>query len=409
MKHFRQFACVFFPAMFFLLHFASAQSDEIKTPQPAVNIFFDRSRIEIGDTVYIVLQLSNNSAFQLSNLQLEMDAPRFLRLISSNGERNTHLNPDSVRNHSILKTSQLAIVASSPGSVGDFNIVLTLSYEWQQNNLKQQGQVLVEKSLKIGFFGTDNVVGIPLAFAQFIVPGLFFLLVLRLLKVMGSKDLETNEKLIAGVLVSVFCVFVVNAIGRKLVRDFDLGNTISVGKLFFLALTGTILGIITAAGWHWWKSKQEKEKRKLAFSGSEKDAELINKALQLNPAYEGFAWEFMCKDGSVYHGSHYFETPFSYILLAAFLIEAEDLTDADKEAIKKHFNGANIAQNKKDIMAVLEIAGKSATAKVSVRDTVKRVVKGKPLSVGRSFTINKDEYRSKTNISEAYMKLLVLG
>jgi hypothetical protein len=385
---------------------------EIKPPQPELNISFERNSVEIGDTILVVLQVQNKSDYKLQNVRLEMDAPSFLHLIGADNLSVPYINLDSLGEYSTLKNNRIFIRILPRARVGEFNIVFTLSFEWGIEKAKYTGHVTTNKPLKIGLFGTDNVIGVPLALAQFIVPGLFFLFILRIFRVMPAKSLETDEKLIVGVLVSLVCVFIVSLFrnsSNAWIRQFDLGNSISVQKLFFLALSGIILGLLVVGGWYIVKRWQEMRRKQLLFLGDEANARLILKALQLNSKYNGKAWQFTCKDGSMYKGSHYFQTEGSYILIGAFRIDSEKLSDVEKVKIKQYVGPGNSIKSKKNILAIIDIIGLEEKGKLTPRDPVKKIVKGVTTGTTSAYhRISKDDFVSSAQVEEPNMELLVL-
>jgi hypothetical protein len=392
---------------------AEENDKEIKPPQPGLTITFERSNVEIGDSILIVVQVSNSSDYNLTDLLLVMDGPGWVSLSDTGKGRAGQIGLDEVLAYSMVARSHILVRVGTSGQVGDFNILFALQYKWKEGNNVHQGQVSVEKPLKIGLFGTDNVIGVPLAFAQFIVPGLFFLFMLRILKVSENKDMAADEKIIVSVIVSVICLFLVDLIGKNVdwewTKQFNLGSTISVQKLFVLALSGVFLGIVVFLVWAFFRWRRKKQQEKLAFTGQETNAGLVYKALKLNQKYEGFPWQLSAKEGGDFICAHYFETDFSYILVGAFKIDQEKLTDEDKTKIKKHCTGVKIIQTRKHLLAVIKILGGETATLLEVRNPVKKVTESSKTDLGRFYTLDKSELRSKSNVQEDFMKLIELA
>lgn len=414
MRHLNYLVCLFIFTAPGIYCWGQARDNnkEVKPPQATLAIFFERNSVEIGDSFFVVVQVINQSGYQLSDLQLVMDGPGFVQLNGAQATPNHPIRFGDLSAYSALKRNQLPLIVSSKALVGDFNLVFTLSYQWKADQLVYQSKVTAEKPLKIGLFGTDKVIGVPLAFAQFIVPGLFFLSLLGMFKIPVVQALGAHEKLIMSVLVSVVCLFLVDIIGKKSgwkwTQQLDQGGAISIEKLFLLALSGIVLGLLVLLFYYCYRWWLERQKAKMVFRGDETDIELIQKALQLNPKYEGFPWQFTCKDGTTYMGSHYFETDFSYVLLAAFKIEKETLTPEEKAKIDKHSMEEKLLQTGKHLLAVIAVIDNSSKVKLSVRNPVKKIVVPDPIDVGLFYTINKDEFRSKQHTSEKNMRLVEL-
>ena len=420
MGQLRQLLCLFFlfPAGF--SHPAYSQSpaaprqkdapQQPTPPQPTLTVSFERSSLEIGDSMQVVLQLVNNSPIALSAIRVVVDAPEFIQLQDRQGPVPGTIDLPDLQPFSAIYRRQVIARVLAKGQVGDFNLVFTLSYKWTANKEQHESLMVQEKPLKIGLFGTDKIIGIPLAFAQFVVPGLFFLFILRIFKVSGGKDQGTDEKIIISVLISVLCLFMVYlyrglATGKWSDRV-DPGNTISVGRLFFLALAGALLGLAVVAGWYARQEYIRRKKNALAFTGDETNARLLWKALQLNPKYEGFPWQFTAKDGTVFIGSHYFETEFSYVLLGSFGIDIQYLKGNDGEKFKKYSKVDKIIQTTDGLLAILQLLGGEKTAQLTVHNAIKKVTEKGTEDAGIFYTIDKEEYRSRTHVRENAMHLL---
>ncbi len=400
----------------FLLVFAlrvEGQPHETLPPQPALTISLESSSVEIGDSLQVTVEITNNTTYPLSGLRLEMEAPEFIQLSQPGIAAVDSIGLDSLLAWSAAHRAHLLLKVLQRGQVGTFNLLFALRFQWRTaDGVSHQGLVALEKPLVIGLFGTDKVVGVPLAFAQFVVPGLFFLFLLRVLGASGSKELGADDKIIVSVIISVLCLFLVDRLGRNTgwawTRQLDLYGMVSIKKLFLLALSGAGLGLVWAAavwGRRYWIKRQAKQ---LEFTGAETNAGLVYKALKLNPRYEGFAWEFTTKTGDVYRAAHYFMTDFSYVLLGAFKVEMEELSAEVKGRIVANSSSGRLVQSRKKLLAVVRIMGGEKSTGIGTRNLVKHVSNGVESGVGRFYILNKDEYRSKTNVMVAYMQLIEL-
>jgi hypothetical protein len=356
--------------------------------------------------------LTNNSAFALSALKLTLDAPEFIQLSQPEGAATNNIGLDSLASWSALHRGHLLLKVLSRGQVGNFNLLFNLQFQWRAADGIHSGQATLEKPLAIGLFGSDKVVGVPLAFAQFIVPGLFFLFLLRVLHAGGSKELGADDKIIVSVIISVICLFIVDKLARKTgwawTKQLDPDGTVSIKKLFFLAVSGAVLGAVWAGGVWGRRYRKKRLAKQLEFTGSETNAGLIYKALKLNPGYEGFAWEFSTKTGDVYRAAHYFITDFNYVLLGAFKVDREKLDADTLKQVQGHAKDGHLVQRRKDLLAVVQILGGETSTRIDTRNLVKRIVGGAETDAEKFYILNKDEYRSKTNVTAAKMQLMDL-
>jgi hypothetical protein len=381
-------------------------------PQPTLTVSLESGTVEIGDSVQVAIGLTNNSAYLLSGLRLTMDAPEFVQLGQPGAVATNSISLDSLAAWSAQHRGHLLLKVLSRGQVGNFNLLFNLQFQWRTADGMHTGQATLEKPLVIGLFGSDKVVGVPLAFAQFIVPGLFFLFLLRIFRAGGNQELGADDKIIVSVIISVICLFIVDKLARNTgwawTKQLDPDGTVSIKKLFFLAVSGAVLGAVWAGGvWgrRFWKKRQAKQ---LEFTGSETNAGLIYKALQLNRGYEGFAWEFTTKSGDVYRAAHYFITDFNYVLLGAFKVDREKLDADTLKKVQRHSKDGHLVQRRKDLLAVVKILGGEASTRVDTRNLVKRTAGGAETDAGKFYILNKDEYRSKTNVMAAKMQLIDL-
>lgn len=373
-------------------------------PAPALTISLQSSSLEIGDNSRVTIGLVNNSAYALYDLKLTMAAPEFVRL-GANGA-------DTVASYSSFLKSGLPLKISDHGKVGDFALLFTLTYHWKEGKQDHQGQVSVEKPLKIGLFGTDRVVGVPLAFAQFIVPGLFFLFILRIFGVARDKELGADDKIIVSVLISVTCLFIVDLIakysGWAWTKQFDPDAPISVQKLFYLAFSGAVLGLLVTLWWAARKKWLAYERRKLDFTGAETNAGLIYKALKLNSHYFGSAWQFTDKEGTQYTCAHYFELDTSYVLLGSFKLDKENTPADKKEKLEKHAVKGKLIQTRKHLLKVIKIMGGKDSDSFINRNLVKKKTAdaAEAKDDGRFYQMGRDEFRSKTKVKANSMELI---
>ncbi|WP_276485672.1 hypothetical protein [Paraflavitalea pollutisoli] len=389
-----------------------AQADkDVKLPAVALAITLERGAVEIGDSIPLVVQLSNGAAIPVSNLRLSLNGPAFVSLRSMDVAPGDSIRLGELVPFTATNRNGLRLVVAKNALVGDFNLLFTLSYTWQQKGVVYHNQAVIEKPLHIGLLGTDKIIGIPLAFAQFIVPGLFFLSLLALVKVPFAKALDTQEKLVFSVLISVLCLFLVNYIGStsgwSFARQLYEGNTISLEKLFYLALVGVVLGGMFWGGYETRQYFKRIQLARLAFREDDKPVELVWKALKLNPRYEGHPWMFTCKDERVYYCAHYFETDLHYILVGVYKISKGDLQPKQEEQLRQFGDGKQFYQTSRNLLKLLDYS-KEAGITLHERNLVKQQKNDELAEAGMFYAIGKDELRLKQHVVMDHMKLIVL-
>ena len=103
-----------------------------------------------------------------------------------------------------------------------YNIPFTVECEWYDGKVSHQSHVTAERTVNIDVLGVNEVMGVPLAFASFIVPGMFFWLVLSLSKrwCRGLWD-ETDEKPALSVIASLGAMLMATMVHAAWGRPLD--------------------------------------------------------------------------------------------------------------------------------------------------------------------------------------------
>ncbi len=74
-----------------------------------------------------------------------------------------------------------SVRADSEVQEGDFRALFTVVYEWETpDGARATSFVLAKERITVGVFGTDSIGGVSLRLAAYVIPGLLFLMVLRL-------------------------------------------------------------------------------------------------------------------------------------------------------------------------------------------------------------------------------------
>ncbi|HVE58381.1 MAG TPA: hypothetical protein VNB22_16230 [Pyrinomonadaceae bacterium] len=239
-----------FAIFLLLIVFQLSAPSQTAPTKPLVVITLDKQTIRDDDTVQAQIQFSNEWDQNLSNVVLSIDAPPFLHWKDANcaewknnsyqEENNQPLVFGQIGAHKIL-SKKLCVKSDSDIVVGDHILVFNFEYSWIVQNNVQQSFLTIEKPLKTTFFGTDNIAGIPLALAGFIVPGLCFWVVVSWFKVpwlpFSSTDVALGERLIYSVLVSIIILIL-----DSQTKVINISSGISLTKLANLAVIGASLG-----------------------------------------------------------------------------------------------------------------------------------------------------------------------
>lgn len=272
----------------------SAQPKEETLPKPTLLVSFESQRIRENESLPVTVLIANESKYQLVNSDLTIDAPNFLNWHEEDCNKEAFIPlplgviaPGAVVKHKLC----VEINSRNKSKVGDFNVLFTLNYSAQLENRTRTNFITSEKTVKVDVFGTDNIAGIPLAFAVFIVPGMFFWLVLRLWKIPFSLTLGVEEKLTLSVVVSIICLAFAAALNYLIpspesrllqwIKYFDTSSEISIPKLLALAVTGAVLGVLFGIGFSLIQNCLQNRRRK-----NEKDKLIVPNNTNYSPYAE---------------------------------------------------------------------------------------------------------------------------
>lgn len=251
---------------------------------PTVTVSLERSVIREEDNVPVNIWLTNPGSQALNEVQVSITSPGFLTLSTSQCAgtlvKSTVKFGSVPANSSTSCTLNLVTTKDKEIVVGDYNLLFTFQYQWQDNNGVHGSVVTAEKPVKVNLLGTDSVAGIPLALAGFIIPGLFFWIAIRLFKVPWGVDLPLGDKTIYSIIISSLFM----AVGAWY-DYFNVNNGISLNKLLKLAGAGFAAGVVLAIAYHVWARRQRKKREANRISFNDSEAVIFGKALELNSNY----------------------------------------------------------------------------------------------------------------------------
>lgn len=174
---------------------------EIAPPAPSLIVSFERQNVRENDCVNVELLVTNPSALELAEVSLDAVGPSFLHWYSGrceakkdregtnfSGPNSSPLSLGNVPAQSPMK-QELHFHSSDTIEVGEYNVLFIVHYGWKTTRGVSRSVISAEKPVKISFLGNESVAGIPLALAGFIVPGLLFLILLKIFRVSGFLTL----------------------------------------------------------------------------------------------------------------------------------------------------------------------------------------------------------------------------
>jgi hypothetical protein len=367
-------------SMVFLTPFRLEEMVRLDVPKPAVFINFEEGIIRENETVQATVWLSNDSETDLADLKLHINAPEYLGWYetSCDGEKlSLPISLGDLAAHTTLKKS-LCLQLEPGFDVGTLNLLFIIDYGWMQESSLQKSIVTVEKTMKIDVFGADSLLGIPLAFASFLIPGLFFLLTLQILfKVPFSLNLKADERLIFSVLLSIVIMaaslWIKNSFRWSWIQILDVSQQISITKLMALATAGVFFGTLVGLIYLLYKLYQRNLENQNIIRPTDPMVQVVEKTLQLNRSYNGNRVIVQLKNGEEYIGSHYAKGNGTLYLLGEFQIDMEKLNQGTLQKIRKSMDAkGNLKQDRASLLRVLKVLPSDAS--IDIRGQVKQKI-----------------------------------
>lgn len=328
--------------------FSQKTENETK-PKPEVTVLFATQNIRENEPLPIKIQISNQSNILIDNSDFFIESPDFLKW--REGECGVENGSDLLRPLKIgaiqpftISEKKFCVHIVSESTIGDQSVFFVLKYYWKgEKNQNYNSQITVEKTFKPNSLGISEIAGIPITFAVLIVPGMFFLLILRMGKVKWAVDMPTDERLLLSVffsfvflgfafLINYFAVSLIDSqinlrtgyvVTLKWLRYFDLNYRISIAKLLTLAITGIVFGLFFLACYKLWTKHLERRQKENLIVHSDSEYKIVQKILKLNPDYKGFPVVVKLINKSKFIGSHYAETTDSVYLASSFKVDRE--------------------------------------------------------------------------------------
>jgi hypothetical protein len=384
-----------------------------QAPSPSLLVYLDHDTLRSGQPIAVSIWINNDSASSLSQANLIFTGPDFLLLRPAGcaGKPLDRTIPlGSIAAHSTLPPRELCLDLAPSIQVGDFNLLFMLQYQWDENGRAHESLTSQEKKVSVDVLGASSLLGVPLAFSSFILPGLAFLFIAGLW-IPKINDLKPDARLFSSVLISSAIIAVGLALSAFVrwapLGLLDIGYEISLAKLAVLALLGGLLGLLAGRGYQaWYTRQQEKEKARLIALG-DKPATVLKKMLDLNPRYAGQPVQIQLKDGKSYLGAHWAASGSATVLAAAFQIDREDLPADVAAQVEQHLKNGELEQTFESLNAVLDLVKPLNPEVIAVRNFVKALpVQDNPPGDQAFAYFDSQDVVGKTNVDMEDFNLL---
>jgi len=324
-----------------LIGFSEAATAQQASPKPTLIISFQQDKIRINNPVLATILLTNEADLPITQANLSVVTPDFIHIHPEGCSKPAQTGPidlGALPAHSVLATPKTLCLQVEPASAvsGSYNLLFSVMYSQEERT----GVVTAEKALQVDLIGSEVILGVPLAFAGFVLPGLMILIALRWFGVPFARDLETEDRIIYGVILSLLLLGPFTLLARKAatapwIQWLDIQQEISIERLGVYIVMGLALGVVMGVVYRWYdqsrKARAAAAIEALKFRDGDGRAKLIYKALKLNNRVYKKKFYFQHnKDQSRVYGYHYaLVGDFIYVfpsfqLIASRLLE-EDL------------------------------------------------------------------------------------
>jgi hypothetical protein len=390
-----------------------APEAQSQAPSPSLLVYLDHDTLRSGQPIAITIWINNASASSLSQANLIFTGPDFL-LLRPPGCAGAPLDRTiplgTVAAHSTLPPTELCLDLAPSIQVGDFNLLFMLQYHWDENGQAHESLTSQEEKVSVDVLGASSLLGIPLAFSSFILPGLAFLFIAGLW-IPKINDLKPDARLFSSVLISSAIIAVGLALSSVVrwapLGLLDIGYEISLAKLAVLAMLGGGLGLLAGRSYQrWYTQRQEKEKARLITPTDDRPT-ILKKMLVLNPQYEGRAVQIQLKNGKSYQGAHWALSGSVIVLAAAFQIDREELPTDVAAQVKQHLKDGELEQTLENLNAVLDLIKPLDPKVVAVRNSVRPLpIKDNPPGDQAFENFDSQDVVGKMNVDVEDFKLL---
>ncbi|MBW7968331.1 hypothetical protein [Bradyrhizobium sp. BR 10289] len=274
--------------------------------KPALTVILERNEILAGQTMSFSLWIENATDAKMTKARLILYGPASLK-IGKFGKNDACTPEDAIDLGDIESGSTrvwngLCLQAGSSIEERDENLGFGVSYSLEKDKKITSGAIVSEKKLSLGLFGTESVGGVSLRLASYIIPGVFFLMILRLCAPQWNMELGATESATLSILISVL-LFLLAAFGLPSLHLRFAGIGSTVNALAFLVQCGfaAVLALIVAAVLHGISWIQDNRRNARIVQGADSESTIILKALR---AADGkFEPVMMAADNKQFFGS----------------------------------------------------------------------------------------------------------
>jgi hypothetical protein len=233
--------------------------------KPSMTVIVERGEILAGQAIGLHLWIENPTGARMTDIRVRYAGPDFLAIgtvdpqgvcrtdddgsiavgaqpeepVKQGGAvRLAPLGPGAV----LDPPARLCLQANSKVEERDLSVGFGVAYRLEKDGQAVPGVLIVEKELSVGLFGTGSVGGVSLRLAAFIVPGLLFMMILRLGGLPLVGNLSATEVATLSVLVSVLLFLATDLIPQIDSTFAGIGSAVSAAQFLILCAAAIVIG-----------------------------------------------------------------------------------------------------------------------------------------------------------------------
>ncbi len=347
-------------------------------PKIVIVISLQQSTLRITEQVHGVLEISNQADTAADDSSFRAILPDFLvmHVGSCNSPAQDIVGALILGNlpaHSVKTQPFCITLDNSKARSGSFNVLFEVTYSWGTKT----DMVTAEKALGVDLIGSQTILGLPLAFAGFILPGLMLLIALRWFKAPWAVGLSGEDRLIYSVLLSLLLLGPFAWLGSQAgapgwAQFLNFSQEVTIERLGAYVLIGLVFGAVIGAVYQRIKQEQARQLAALKPTINDDNKTLIQKALLLNRDYHGGIVSFRNKQkGSEYIGAHFAEMDGKLYIFSEFRLNADQLDTGINAKLRNIIGTAtDFGKNRSLILRVLDAIQKPAESLIQVSNPV---------------------------------------
>src|SRR5580692_299890 len=155
--------------------------------KPAMTIIMERGELLENQTTSLTVWIENPTDARMTDIHFSYAGPKFLQIGTFAPDNKTcavvskDIDFGAIEPGSALQPPRrLCLQAGSPIDERDESLGFSVAYTLVKDGKATSGFVVAEKKLSVGLFGTESIGGVSLRLAAYVIPGLLFMMILRL-------------------------------------------------------------------------------------------------------------------------------------------------------------------------------------------------------------------------------------